>query len=142
SKNIELQLSPLRSLDLASSMESDDIDLCISAWVDTDRTFKRMRFDELFSDPVRIAVSPSSPYAKKKSLSRQDFMDIKYVIVKPEFTAYQAPELQLRNLGIHRDVAVQVSRATSLPAVAAAGGYAITVPHIIFSELIARHKMK
>ena len=141
-RNIELQLVPIRSLDLASSMESDDIDLCISAWVDTDRTFKRVRFDELLSDPVCIAVANSSPYAKKRSLSRQDFLEMKYVIVRPEFTAYQAPELQLRNMGIHRDVAVQVSRATSLPAVAAAGGYAITVPQIIFGELIKLHNMK
>ncbi len=140
--NISLRFSPIKTLELARTMEADGIDLSICGWIDKDHSYKRVLFEEILSDSVCIAIPASNPYAKKKTLSHEDFMKLKFVIMRPEFSDYQIPELLLRKMGIHRESTIQVARATSLAPVAAASGSAITAPKLLFYDNIKYHNMK
>jgi len=140
--NMELRFLSLKKMDIAEAMEADEIDLCINTWVDEQEDMKRIIFTELMTDPICVAISKSHPSAGLDRLTRADFLNLKYIIVRPDYRRYQMPELQLRGMGIQRHIAIQASRANSLPAIAAEGHYAITVPRLLFGDLLRLYDLK
>ena len=137
--NVDIRVIPYKLDSAAQDLETGKLDLIIDV---RPIESEEHASDMLLEDEVCIALRRRHPLAEKPSLSKEDFEQLEYVIVRPHQIEFHSPELTLRQMGISRKVAIETSAPLVVPQIVAETDFASTMPRRLFSGAIAAYKLK
>lgn len=137
--HVDIRVIPYKLDSAAQDLETGKLDLIVDVRpIDSEEHSSEI----LLEDEVCIALRRRHPLAEKSSLSTEDFDQLEYVIVRPHQIEFHSAELTLRQMGIHRKVAIETSAPMIVPQIVAETDFASTMPRRLFSGAIAAYKLK
>ncbi|MBF24420.1 MAG: LysR family transcriptional regulator [Pusillimonas sp.] len=109
---VRLEVDPVSMEDLVNSLRTGTIDLAVGHLVNLN---PYTQHTILFHEPYSCMVRANHPLARKKTLSKEDFLASSHVLVGSNSNAHRMFEDSLKAQGVTRQVALQIPHFTVLP---------------------------
>lgn len=138
---LDFRLFELDKAASVAAMEAGDIDLMLGPEIQLEESAGLLQ-ETLFEDELCVAVRKGHPIASKKQLTRDDFLNLKFVIMRPNMDDnIQFAEMVLAKLGMQIQIAVVTSAVMTAPAVVARTDYAATLYSKLYAPVIPSFKL-